>query len=227
MINIKIFCEGITDQVFISDCLEILYSIKIERKSNKADPNKLKITFGKGCEIIDVGGCSKLSDDLYIQEMKDTVELNGSNIVIFDADYSTQVEGVKRDTGNRGFKSCSQKLDDIKKKHKVEFEYLVWPNHCEDGEVEDLLKQLIPKDKVPILECINNHQECLKSLNVENLRFAELKDKINFYLHTSYQESNVRKRNYKDSTFWNLDFESIPDLKKFKVFFDTHLIKNI
>lgn len=224
MKNIKIFCEGITDQVFVSDCLELLYEIEVIRKPNKSDPNKLKMTFGDGCEIIDVGGCSKLSDDLYIQLMLETKSLGGRNVVVFDADFSANAEGDKKDTGNKGFKSCCQKLNDIKIKHSVEFEYLIWPNHKEDGEVEDLLKKLIPKDKVPILSCINSHQDCLKKLGLSTLRFAELKDKIGFYLHTSYQEAHVRKRNYKDSNFWNLDFEGIPDLKILKQFFDTHLL---
>jgi hypothetical protein len=223
MKNIKIFCEGVTDQIFISDCLELLYSIEMVRKPNKSDPNKLKITFGDSCEIIDVGGCSKLSDDLYVQVMLETNALDGINVVVFDADFPANAEGSKKETGNKGFNSCCQKLNDIKKKYNVEFEYLVWPNHSEDGEVEDLLKKLIPKGKEPILECINSHQECLKTLGIENLRLAELKDIIGFYLHTSYQESNVRKRNYKDSDFWNLDFEGIPDLNKIKLFFDAHL----
>jgi hypothetical protein len=223
MKNLKIFCEGVTDQVFIADCLELLYKVNIRRKPKKNDNKKFNMTFDSGCEIVEVGGCSMLTNDLFIQAMKETEELNGTNIIIFDADFPSDVEG--KGTGNRGFKSCVQKLEDIKKNHSVKFEYLIWPNHSKDGEIEDLLRQLIPKEREPILDCICTHQDCLKSLELLNLRIAEPKEIIGYYLHTSFQESNVSRRDYKDSVFWNLDFESIDDLNKLRQFLDLYFVQ--
>ena len=217
-----IFCEGVTDQVFIADCLQVFYKIKIERKDKivKTKEPKIEIKFAnmddsiKG-EIIDVGGCSKLANDLHLDKIRDNTELEGVSIVIFDAD------DTDKPNGNRGFEACNKKLSDIQKTKKVAFEHYIWPNHEKDGVIEHLLHGLIPSNKLSILSCIEAHQDCLKGLGIQNLRYAELKEKIGFYLHTSNKKSEARHRNYCDTNFWNLDINGSEDLKKFKAFLDT------
>jgi hypothetical protein len=217
MSNYKIFCEGITDQVFIADCIEIFYGHESTRnkvKYAKGDVDKLKIVFANGIEIVDVGGCSKLSDDIYISQLEDNHELGGINIVIFDADYQSL------GNGNKGFNSCRQKLEGIKREKNVSFEYFLWPNNSDDGIVEDLLRKLIPTDKEVIYTCIESHQICLSRLEVPNIRLAELKDKVGYYLHTVNLESRARFRDYKNGVYWNLNHENIGDLNTLKTFFD-------
>ena len=148
--------------------------------------------------------------------MQDNKNEGGNNVVIFDADYTG------KDNGNKGVVACKQKLDRIKVDKEVEFHYYIWPNDESDGEIETLLRSLIPSNKEPIFKCIKDHQDCLKSLDIINLKYADLKTEISFYLHTSYEVSETRKRNYKNQDFWNLDNESNDSLKKFIDF-----IKNI
>jgi hypothetical protein len=223
MKTIKIFCEGITDQIFIADCLESFYKIEVTRKPDKRDARKLKcdVTFRstilKG-EIIAVDGCGKLTDDLYIQWLKDNTEEDGINLVIFDADFPKDAEGTKQGNGNKGFKSCTKKLEDIKQNYDVIFDYHVWPNHKEDGDIENLLLQLIPNDKKSIFDCIESNQICLQRTGISNLRVADLKQKIGYYLYAANQKSEPRERNYQNADFWNLDWANIPDLFAFKVF---------
>ncbi|NHM02413.1 DUF3226 domain-containing protein [Flavobacterium difficile] len=215
MSKIKIFCEGITDQVFIADCIELFYGFESTRVDKKN--SKLDIKFSNGIEIIDVGGCSKLSNEIYISQLEDNKALNGVNVVIFDADYT------ELGNGNKGFDSCKQKLEGIKRDKNVDFDYFLWPNNNDDGIVEDLLRKLIPSDKEVVYNCIESHQACLSSLAVPNIRFAELKDKVGYYLHTVNLESRARFRNYKNADYWDLNHESIGDLKKLKSFLDTFL----
>lgn len=208
----KIFCEGITDQVFIADCIAHFYKFNYVVKETKKD--KLNIIFSNGIEIIDVGGCNKLSDELYISLLEDNFENGGANIIIFDADH--ELAG----NGNKGYNSCLQKLEDIRKVHSVQFSHYIWPNNRDDGMIENLLRQLIPSDKETIYNCIESHHSCLASLSIENIRIAELKEKVGYYLYTVKQDSRPGKRNYKDSAYWDLNYGSIPDLSSFKTFLD-------
>lgn len=222
MKRIKIFCEGVTDQIFISDCLEIFYGIQSIRSIKKVvtkngkEEERIEIKFDTNCEIIEVGGCNKLSNPIYLAMLEDNTELDGINIVIFDADYT------EKQNGNKGFGACVQKLENIKNSHKVSFCYHIWPNHQIDGIIESLLMQLIPPLRKPVFDCIESHQACLRALNLDQIRYSESKDKIGHYLYTSLQDSEAKKRNYKDPYFWNLNIENIQDLKTLKTFFDSY-----
>lgn len=216
MKQVLIFCEGVTDQVFIADCLESVFTATTERNENKKNKKKLDITFKhsnfKG-KIIAVEGCSKLrQNEVLHAEMVDNKETGGFNIVIFDADYTGM------ENGNKGIAACRQKLHSIMTSKNIEFDYYIWPNDERDGEIETLLRSLIPSNKEPIFKCIEDHQNCLRGLDITNLKYADLKTEIGFYLHTSNEASEARKRNYKNQDFWNLNYENNDDLKKFIVF---------
>ncbi len=216
MIKLKIYCEGLTDQVFISDFLRLFYGIQLlrdeesKKKPFKIKNNQLDIT------ITDVGGCTKLSNQIYINELQDNIDTGYQNIVIFDADYE------RTRLGNKGYAACKRKLVDIINNKNVKFDYFIWPNNNDDGVIETLLKELIPKNKQNIFECIESHQNCLVSLNHNNLKVADLKTQIGYYLYTCNQESNVGKRNYKDSEYWQLTITEDSNIEKFKIFMDSY-----
>lgn len=223
MNNIKIFCEGITDQVFIADCIELFYGKKFERLQKKGGSkikDKLSIKIKNDIEIIDVGGCSKLTNELYLSKLRDNESIGGKNIVIFDADYS------KTGTGNKGFKACEQKLNNLKTSNEIQFDFYIWPNNNDEGEIENLLRLLIPEDKETLFDCIEDHQTCLMSQEYPeiNLKTPELKDKIGFYLHTMNKKSTPSQRDYKDNLSWDLDYHKTKDLNSFKIFMDTFML---
>jgi|GEM_PF-1482793 len=222
MKQVLIFCEGVTDQIFIADCLESIFKAVTERNENKKNKKKLEIRFKhsnfKG-KIIAVDGCSMLRKNEFLHtEMQDNKEEGGANIVIFDADYT------EKENGNKGIAACRQRLNSIITSKNIEFDYYIWPNNESDGEIETLLRSLIPSNKEPIFQCIEDHQNCLKSLNIINLKYADLKTKIGFYLHTSNENSEVRKRDYKNSDFWNLNYKNNDSLKKFIAFMEAILV---
>jgi hypothetical protein len=216
MKKVLIFCEGVTDQVFIADCLELFFNFSVFREQKVKKEKKLTVSFENNNfigKIIDIGGCDNLMKiTQYHADMQDNKEEGGENIVIFDADYTG------KDNGNRGINPCRQKLDNIKIKKEVNFHYYIWPDNKSDGIIETLLRELVPQNKESIFGCIEQHQDCLKSLNIDNLKYADLKTIIGFYLHTSNQNSEGRKRNYKDSNFWNLNHNENKNLDKFVSF---------
>lgn len=220
--KILIFCEGITDQIFIADCLETFYNIETIRDSRKSN---IEFT-GSGIngQIINIEGCSKLSDPIHLNTMKDNSDLGGRNIVIFDADFTGQ------QNGNKGFNACKTKLDNLQTKNSqreeiVKFDYYIWPtNDNQDGEIENLLEKLIPQNKKPILDCISAHQLCLQSLEIDGLEIADLKKTIEYYLYTCKEKATkARDRDYKKQDLWNLDYQKNDDLGRFKKFLDKFL----
>jgi hypothetical protein len=213
--NILIFCEGVTDQIFIADCLEILYSINIVKeikKENKKCSIQFSNTFLFG-KIIEVEGYTNIKLPINLDKFKDNT--NGINLVIFDGD--------KPNHGKGGFENTHRSL--VSLQDSVTFEFYLWPNHEMDGMIEDLLRKLIPSSKEQVMQCIENHQNCLSNLYIEGLRSANLKDMLAHYLYTnSIEKTKGRDLDYKDNTVWNLDFDKIPDLKKLKLFLDKYFL---
>ncbi len=238
MKKILILCEGVTDQVFIADCLQLFYKIKFDdlkkyRINIEQNPQSLEDLpnpiigkkDGYDIEINQVGGCKKLKLAINLDRLKDNIEMGGQNIVIFDADFE------EKKNGNNGFKNATVSLNAIKTKveagfdNKVGFDYYLWHNNQDDGEVEDLIYQLIPENKKPLMQCIEQHQECLKTTDIEGLRYAELKQKIGFYLYTSSMDKTEgRYRDYTNTDFWDLNPKENQDLKTFKDFLDKYFI---
>jgi hypothetical protein len=183
--NVLIFCEGVTDQIFIADCLEIFYSVKVNREEKKA--KKIKMTFESG-RIEDIEGCNKLKMPIYLDALKDNSENGGTNLVIFDAD--------EKGRGNNSFVNAIQSLSDIKKNHQVNFDFYLWPNNCGDGEIENLIRQLIQPSREPVMNCIENHQNCLGATGFNDLRLATAKDLIRFYLYANSVNSTESRYVY-------------------------------
>lgn len=223
--TILIMCEGINDLLFIEACLKRFYDAIFSETYTEKDRNTGEKT-SVLCEIREqfqvrirqVKGCNNLSaDPKYIYELIDNLAEGGQNIVIFDAD--------KPGNGNNGFDSCSQKLDDIQKKNNVSFGHFLWPgNNGQNGEIEDLLVELIPEKYKAVYSCIEAHQECLQSLTdevKEQIKFAGVKDKVGYYLYTLKQGSQASVRDYTQS-YWDLNPETNEALRSLKAFFDSY-----
>ncbi len=209
--TIKIFCEGVTDQVFIADCLELFFEIATKRNYDKKT-KKWEILFNEVSEIVEVKGCDNLKEKIYIDKMIDNSEIGGINLVVFDAD--------KPGNGNNGRENAIKKLEAIQE--EATFNFFLWPNDTSNGEIEDLLRKLVPSDKELIFKCFENQVECLENTSIENLKLPTIKEQLNFYLYTVNQEPGERNRDYKNKSFWNLDFEQNEDLKKFKIFLEPY-----
>jgi hypothetical protein len=220
MDKVKIFCEGITDQFFISDCIKLFFNIDIAKKKLK---DKWEFHFANNCSIIDIGGCETFKNEVALDMLRDNTSEGGRNILFFDADFSPDSEGGKKGTGNNGFKFACQKLIDIKKTHNVEFDFYLWHNHSDDGEVEHLLHQLIPEDKKNIFSCFNNLKSCLEETLIPNIKTSNHKEELNFYLYTFNEETKLPYRNYSDERYWNLNPDLCADLFKLKSFLFQYL----
>ena len=216
MKNTIIFCEGITDMYFIGHCLAEFFGLSFSEKYNVIKPVK-DCKVGDSCRIHEIGGCSNLTNDVYLDLLRDNTAQGGQNIVIFDADFGPESTSGKQGTGNNGFLNAKRKLEDIKKNKGVEFDFYLWHDNETDGEVEDLLTALIPEDKEQVMTCINSHTQCLSCIELEGLSIPDKKNILNYYLYTLRQEQH----NYRNIDAWHLSSDIVL-LKKFTDFMQTY-----
>lgn len=215
---IKIFCEGIGDQIFIADFLEIIFDLKFDRElPNKKSIDKITIK-NENIEIIPIDGCKNIKLDVIKDYFINNSEVGGKNILIFDAD-------VTNVNGNNGFTNCNRMVEELKNhpEKPIVFDHYLWPNNQNDGLFEDLLIKIIPNKNLPVIDCISSHQDCLRSLG-ENLELnvPGIKEKISYYLHMFKQESKASKRRF-NNAFWCLDVSKCDDLLSFKNFMEQML----
>lgn len=210
---INIFCEGIGDQIFIADFIEFHFKITFVRKNTKRD--KIDIS-NDIISILSLDGCDKIHSQINKDRFIENTERGGNNFVVFDADY------VNRN-GNNGFSNCCKMLDNLKK--EISFEYFLWPDHNNDGYLEDVQRNMIPNDKLPILSCMDNHFLCLDALRKEHsIKAFDDKSKISIYLYYCEKDNTASTIRYNDERYWSLNIEKNVGLSRFYEFLLNHLI---
>lgn len=214
---LKIFCEGIGDQVFIADFIESQFPIRFERIQEAKGPRSLVIRNDE-IEIVPIDGCKKINNIVIKQLFTNNTELGGKNLLIFDADFT----GVN---GNNGFNNCNNTIENLKKheKYPIDFFHFLWPDNTNDGLFENLLEKIIPNEKLSVINCIESSQTCLKALSGQHqIKVPGVKEKINSYLHLFSQSTKLIDRRY-NSDFWHLSPSECGELQMFKEFLSAHL----
>lgn len=216
MAKILIFCEGKSDQCFIGECLKFFFGKNILREKVKTGRSYL-VKFDEG-EIIDIDGFQNIYDPIHINRMKDNSELEGKNIIIFDADYPSSAESAGN--GNMGFDSCKQKLEFFRTKKELNFDFYIWPNNTHNGSLENLIIKLIHPSKGKLMDCLQSQIECLRGVKseIEILNIPEIKETINSYGYLLGQNTDPGVRDYCQNEIWNLNPSEINELESFIVF---------
>lgn len=219
---LHIYCEGEIDQLFIAHFIEIYYAVK---KQDSRDKNRFIYLLENSKHIIleRINGCDNLrSNTKHTNDMKENTEVGGVNIVIYDADFPENSPSEKQGTGNNGIAACRDKLDAIKRERQVEFDYHIWPDNENDGELENLLIQLIPQGYQFLFQCFKDYNDCLSQSGLE-VKTKDLKEKLNTYCYATNHAKKATERDYKKEEFWNLTIEDNQHLSTFKSFLDKHL----
>lgn len=219
--RIHIYCEGIADQIFIADCLEIFYNIISNRSTLPKEKNEnININFNEHSKIIAVNGCENfLKDSIFKDPAQDNLDEGGLNLVFSDADFPQK--DAQKSKGNNGVINAHHKFKNIQK--KVNFNYFLFPNNLTDGTLEDILLQLIPENNRPLLACFDQYSECLTNSGIVDLNYdIGNKRKISNYLHLLTGKTKEIERNYQDLRVWQLDCTISPHLHQIKQFLDKY-----
>ena len=202
MKKFQIIVEGVADKKFFVDFYHHLFHAQAPKGSI--------IHSGKDD---DTGGYQKIKSEVALQAMRQSSDLGGVNLVIFDAD--DDIEARRKE------------LLAIKDEFGVEFELFLLPNNKDAGALEDLLENIINPQNQPVMDCWQTYEEELKEVRIPTktpptLTIPAKKTKIYAYLETLLDKTKSQKklikeanRNYENTQHWNLDTEYLSPLKAF------------
>ena len=163
--------------------------------------------------IVKLDGWTNLKGTTWQQRMRAITDKGGTNIVIIDADNDIET-----------------RRSDIlawKTENDLDFELFLLPNNKDAGALENLLENIINPNNRPILDCWENYEKELVTLDIPGrtpppLTTPAKKTKIYGYLEAMLGESKSQKelikeayRNYENTQHWNLDAEYLEPLKEF------------
>jgi hypothetical protein len=197
---VNIFVEGIADVKFIQDYVNHILKLELSKDEIIESEGWTNILSKKG------------KGELLLTKMMSNTDNNGINVIIFDADSD-----------------CENRRQEILKwgsDNSVEFQLFLFPNNSLPGALEDLLEKIIHPNNAPIFECWENFEKCIESKTImgrsKPLTIPAKKTKIYGYLETllgtsksEKEKIKERKRDYKETTHWNLDSEFISPLRNF------------
>lgn len=197
MSKIKIYVEGANDRVFLLNLLETVLGFSVSgfvfQKENVHG------------EILDLKGWGNLRKPLNINDFKENILDNIKNIIILDADNESNGGGFDIRLAN--IKATQSEFD-------LSFECFLMPNHCDDGSLETVLREMIKSENKPILDCLDNNDTCLRTAQEtagRELNLPNGKGKINYFKTLLKDKGN----DYKNETIWDWEHPYLNDLKQF------------
>lgn len=209
-----IFVEGCSDAVFLND---LIFTLLPENSSRFKDLNKfnrgrsIKISETPHIEIFVAGGCTSiLKYKIKIKEYND----EGYNILLIqDADNPV------KDTFIGGVKKRTEYLDKIKDDHKIEFKTFLFPNNNNDGDLEDILMQLVLENKyISFYENYFNYSNNVKTFSNEIYSNELMQKKYLIYNYSQVYHgmimSNEKNRDYLND-HWDLEHQCLDPIKAF------------
>lgn len=207
--------EGKADQKFLADVMKVWFDLNFDLKSFECRDEVRKIDV----RIQDLGGKNTFRTNKISSLFRLNITEGVQNIVIIDADKI----------------SIQQKmLEDIKGELQINFPYFLLPDNNNNGELEDLLEQIIHPQNQLILDCWTNYEACIEQHDNPTrpgfkYTIPAKKSKIYSYLEVLLGETDSEKelakdpkRDFKNTDHWTLDGTKEP-LKPLKEFLQKHL----
>ena len=187
--RIKIFVEGKGDIRFLTDYIFRLTTVKPKQET-----------------FVNIGGCTYelIEPNRLLFTEGNLGDIGGTNLIIFDAngDYAKKKAEIL---------SWKQKLN-------IEFELFLFPNDNDYGNLETLLENIsLPEHKI-IFDCFDKYQECIgvnKNYSLPNQKAKNFAYTEAILSKSKSEEAKENKRNYLDTTLWNLNGDYMEPLKDF------------
>ena len=215
-----IWTEGIADQKFLADAMEEWFGLKFKSeptpsfKNEERERLKFVSQYETGSvEIFDLEGKDDFLNVEKVEFFKQVFNLFEANLLFLDSDKDWQAR--------------QKEVDKINALFEIKFNYSLFPNLNENGDLETLLCKIINPANTTIFECWAAYEDCLRSK--ENPKRTDKKfttpaskTKIYAYLEALLGESKKQKklikeaeRNYRNENHWNLNSDDLNPLKEF------------
>lgn len=223
MVKADIWVEGIADQKFLADVLSVWFGLAFQ-------DSKMSGGVIYGCRdetrqievrIRAVGTVSAfIAEKEWRKKEQDFIDNQSfgiKNLIIADADDDFAARKIE----------VAQTVKDVG--FDVKSDLFLFPNHHENGDLENLLEQIIHPEHKAIFECWNAYEECLRKAPGKTYTTPARKTKIYAYLEALLGESQKekekikeREREYFNADHWQLAPTNAP-LQPLHEFLKKHL----
>ena len=132
-------------------------------------------------------------DNLVKEDVRLSIAKGHEVIIVFDANENTREEVSKKLQG-------------------LEYNLFLFPDNSNNGNLEDLLEQIILPNKQDIFECFENYEKCLKE---KDYPLPNKKAKIYSYKLATCALKEKRKEDQFKPEYWNFDSSALDPLKHF------------
>lgn len=219
MSKLDIWVEGVADQKFLADVLEVWFGYSLDKKFEFRDNSgAVIIRVKKGNGISSFNSADGWDGLRPFFEGNDQIGTKNLIIVDADEDFEMRKNEVKQIITGVNFDSDK--------------DLFLWPDHhphTEKGDLENLLEQIINPEHLSIFECWDTYENCLRSHPEKNYTTPARKTKIYAYLEALLGETQSekekikeRERDYTNITHWNLEKTQKP-LEPLFEFLNKHL----
>lgn len=197
--------------------------IFIEARNNKTSEyyflqTILNIFFPKiHVEFIFMNGIGNLYNETILNQIRLAHEIGEQVIVLADAD--TEAKGT-------GFKKRKTEIENGMAAHDVSFNYFLYPNNQNDGDIEELMENAARRDlHSAFFDCFEDYERCVSGAKDETgktkYNVPNLKGKLHTYMSAQKLPRKLYNRFgsgdwlFDNPDYWNLDVAALQPLKDF------------
>ncbi len=152
-------------------------------------------------EIINCGGKDSLLSGRLESFIRNFHDQGYRNLVIFDADNNPK---ARRD-----------ELEKLKTRDNLSFEYFLFPNNKDSGEIEDLFVRIISSEHRSVFDCFDNYVECLEDGYDKPAKIAKIYACLDAVVRDKEMFKNPNTRDYRNLGCFDLDSLHLSPLYQF------------
>lgn len=197
--------------------------IFIEAKDNKTseyhflDTVIRKFCPGKAFMIIGMDGIGNLFKEAIINQITVAQDSGENAIVLVDADTISK---------GYGYEKRKRDIEKGMSDNGISFPYFIYPNNCDDGDVESLMLKTARRDIHKVFfDCFEDYENCVSGLKDDNgesvYNVPDLKGKLHTYMTAQKLPSRLKKKFgngdwlFDEECYWNLKIPELDPLKEF------------
>lgn len=162
-------------------------------------------------------GIGNLYNETILNQIRLAQEI-GEQVIVF-ADADTEDKGA-------GYEKRKADIEHGMAVHNVSFQYFLYPNNQNDGDVEVLMENVARRDLHSIFfDCFEDYEKCISSvkndLGEPKYNVPNLKGKLHTYMAAQKLPRKLCNRFgsgdwlFDNKDYWNLDVEPLQPLKAF------------
>lgn len=171
----------------------------------------------KEVEFIYMNGIGNLFSETILNQISLAKENNEQVLVLADADTISK---------GYGYAKRQKEIETGMQQHGIQFQYFLYPNNHDDGDVENLIESATRRDLHSVFfDCFEDYEKCVSGAKDTNenplYNTPNLKGKLHTYI--SSQQLTKKQRDklgsgdwlFDNPNYWDLDVDALLFFKEF------------